>query len=188
MNNEYWLKHLRAIKDDLVNHVTDVVWIGPGETLMDRLEHIIAHACPPVKHEQTSLNLALDPGTGEPILCMVNDNIAYFTTQPLVGQTGDDWDDAPHQYNAGTPYTDGNGGKKAKWRVYEVLFDIRKFDEVMLMPYRSVDEINKGLQPWLSPKWGTKDKPIMAGMPLADFLDELTSRSVGFVFLGEYKG
>lgn len=30
--------------------------------------------------------------------------IAYFTTQPLAEAWGDDWDDAPYEHNAGTPY------------------------------------------------------------------------------------
>lgn len=38
-------------------------------------------------------------------LCYVDGNRAYFTTQPLDQQWGDDWDDAPYEHNAGTPYT-----------------------------------------------------------------------------------
>ena len=38
-------------------------------------------------------------------LCYVKDNFAYFTTQKLSDQTGDDWNDAPYEYNAGIPYS-----------------------------------------------------------------------------------
>ena len=37
-------------------------------------------------------------------LCYVEGNIAYFTTQDLDKQWGDDWDDAPYEHNAGLPY------------------------------------------------------------------------------------
>lgn len=37
-------------------------------------------------------------------LCYVYDNIAYFTTQDISKQRGDDWDDVPYEHNAGEPY------------------------------------------------------------------------------------
>lgn len=40
----------------------------------------------------------------EPRLCYVEDGFAYFTTQRLADQWGDDWNDAPYEHNAGTPY------------------------------------------------------------------------------------
>lgn len=40
----------------------------------------------------------------EPRLCYVEGDWAYFTTQPLDKQWGDDWDDAPYEHNAGEPY------------------------------------------------------------------------------------
>ena len=43
----------------------------------------------------------------EPILCYVKGPWAYFTTQPLKKQWGDDWDDAPYEHNAGEPYGPG---------------------------------------------------------------------------------
>jgi hypothetical protein len=39
-----------------------------------------------------------------PRLCYVDRPWAYFTTQPITKQWGDDWDDAPYEHNAGTPY------------------------------------------------------------------------------------
>ena len=40
----------------------------------------------------------------DPILCYVDEPWAYFTTQDLDKQWGDDWNDAPYEHNAGTPY------------------------------------------------------------------------------------
>ena len=37
-------------------------------------------------------------------LCYVDGPWAYFTTQDLKRQWGDDWNDAPYERNAGTPY------------------------------------------------------------------------------------
>ena len=39
------------------------------------------------------------------VLCYVAANVAYFTTQALADQWGDDWNDAPYEHNAGTPYS-----------------------------------------------------------------------------------
>ena len=38
-------------------------------------------------------------------LCYVDRNVCYFTSQDIREQWGDDWDDAPYEHNAGTPYT-----------------------------------------------------------------------------------
>lgn len=42
--------------------------------------------------------------TKEPILCYIDGPWAYFTTQNLHKQWGDDWDDRPYECNAGSPY------------------------------------------------------------------------------------
>ena len=39
-----------------------------------------------------------------PCLCYVDGCWAYFTTQRLDHQWGDDWNDAPYEHNAGPPY------------------------------------------------------------------------------------
>lgn len=60
-------------------------------------------------------------------LCYVHDNWAYFTTQKIENQWGDDWDDAPYEHNAEEPYewnknTDGNScvclDKKMGYKTY----------------------------------------------------------------------
>jgi hypothetical protein len=38
------------------------------------------------------------------VLCYLDENWAYFTTQDLDKQWGDDWNDAPYEHNAGPPY------------------------------------------------------------------------------------
>ena len=38
------------------------------------------------------------------VLCYVSGSWAYFTSKPLKEQWGDDWNDAPYEHNAGTPY------------------------------------------------------------------------------------
>ena len=37
-------------------------------------------------------------------LCYVQNNKAFFTTQNLEDQWGDDWDDIPYEHNSGYPY------------------------------------------------------------------------------------
>ena len=39
------------------------------------------------------------------VLCYVDGPWAWFTTQKLFDQWGDDWDDAPYECNAGDPYS-----------------------------------------------------------------------------------
>lgn len=63
----------------------------------------------------------------EPMLCYVEDHTAYFTTQELSEQWGDDWDDAPYEHNAGRPYApyverDYNDDGTPKWEIHEVMF------------------------------------------------------------------
>lgn len=41
---------------------------------------------------------------GPPVLCYVDEPWAYFTTQKLEDQWGDDWEDSPYEHNAGKPY------------------------------------------------------------------------------------
>ena len=106
---------------------------------------------------------------GGAALCYVRDGFAWFTTQPLDKQRGDDWDDAPYECNAGEPY-DPDGGDD--WRLYVVAFQSQLYE-----PYErdydngwSVDAINRGETPWLTGRW-RKDPPrIMGGCTLKDFV------------------
>lgn len=105
-------------------------------------------------------------------LCYIDkDNTAYFTTQELENQQGDDWDDAPYEHNAGTPYGPtvyhyANGEKKKdekdwnsdgtpKWELYRLKFDCWNLETPASRHYNSpysVQMINAGAVAWLSGK------------------------------------
>ena len=102
-------------------------------------------------------------------LCYIDkDNTAYFTTQDLNTQWGDDWDDRPYEHNAGIPYsplkhyhTDGSSTKvhddwnedgTPKWELYKLKFESdileKPSDYHWNSPY-SVRDINAGVVAWL---------------------------------------
>jgi len=104
------------------------------------------------------------------VLCYVRHGFAHFTTQSLDKQWGDDWNDAPYEHNAGTPYRpcwhreggkqcdceicerDWNADGTPKWKVFAVPFT-GGFDEpcdnTMNSPH-SVESINRHkAAPWL---------------------------------------
>ena len=54
-----------------------------------------------------------------PILCYVDGSRCYFTTQDLEKQWGDDWNDAPYEYNAGEPYEPIRNGES--WKIIKVI-------------------------------------------------------------------
>jgi hypothetical protein len=53
---------------------------------------------------------------------------AFFTPIPLKEQWGDDWDDAPYEYNAEVPYDDvyDKNGERKEFELIEVLFYLPK--------------------------------------------------------------
>ncbi len=91
-------------------------------------------------------------------LCYVDGNVLYFTDN-FAHQCGDDWDDAPYEHNAGTPYEWWDGWTEEENRKHGHNH-MRKFafvdgcwieqpcDRCVNSPY-SVDDINKGAVPWL---------------------------------------
>jgi hypothetical protein len=103
-------------------------------------------------------------------LCYIENNFAYFTTQDLDKQWGDDWDDAPYEHNAGTPYAphiryfaDGRTEKipeywnedgTPKWEIMKIAFYCPTAETPAQMAYGnskySVQQINKGMIPWLT--------------------------------------
>lgn len=133
-------------------------------------------------------------------LCYIRDNFAYFTTQDLDKQTGDDWDDAPYEHNAGEPYPpmlfnyvdgrkekdprDWNEDGTPKWEIYKVAYDYCGAEtpaEIAGSNSRySVDMINAKLIPWLSvvsyspppPDWQPKHthKALYAGASVEEFM------------------
>lgn len=86
---------------------------------------------------------------------------AYFTPIDLKDQWGDDWDDAPYEYNAEEPYDDYWDGNDAKHEIniYVVHFTVPKGEKTLLTPRDfcvgnygssvSVSQINSGMVAWL---------------------------------------
>lgn len=81
---------------------------------------------------------------------------AYFTTRALADQWGDDWNDAPYDCNAGTPYLwdpwhDGSQRALQRWTVFEVEFT-GPFDTPAGVAFNtpfSVQDVNSGIVAWL---------------------------------------
>ena len=99
-------------------------------------------------------------------LCYIGGGTAYFTTQELSEQWGDDWDDVPYESNAGTPYRptmflyadgrkekdprDFNEDGTPKWEIQTVRFDCYDLDAPADKGYKvNVMEINAGAVAWL---------------------------------------
>ena len=105
-------------------------------------------------------------------LCYVENQTAYFTTQPLDEQWGDDWDDAPYEHNAGTPY-EPYGGRRGDWEVYVVKFDtyFRTPREGHHNSPYSVEDINREKAiPWLrSETWDERNIKVWAGATFDEF-------------------
>lgn len=102
-------------------------------------------------------------------LCYVSGYCAYFTNKPLAEQWGDDWNDAPYEHNAGTPYEDMPGQ----------IFKVRFICDTLVTPdYEqsntpwSVEQINAGAMPWLRPSPWQKECQvfIQAGCTVEEFV------------------
>jgi hypothetical protein len=103
-------------------------------------------------------------------LCYIEKSFAYFTTQELDKQTGDDWNDSPYEHNAGEPYaprlryftadrqekveTDWNADGSPKWEIMKIAFYCPSAETPAQMAGMnsrySVKQINAGLIPWLT--------------------------------------
>ena len=114
-----------------------------------------------------------DDTTNEPVLCYVEDSWAFFTTQPLADQWGDDWNDAPYEHNAGEPYMWREGyDEAARWDIVKVAWE-GPFDTPsehhFNSPY-SVQAINGGAVAWLSAsRYSDNTKSVQAGVTLDEF-------------------
>lgn len=110
-------------------------------------------------------------------LCYVSGNILYFTDN-FEGQTGDDWDDAPYEHNAGEPYewVDEWSVEANKYRGHIRMIAF-KADEWLEYPcdghYNSpysVDDINAGAIAWIRVY---KGKPLPAGATIGEAIEWL---------------
>lgn len=124
--------------------------------------------------------VAITKQVAEAVLCYISGNEAYFTTRELSKQWGDDWNDAPYEHNAGTPYgfskSDAEKGIDP-WNVYEVYFEVdleTPCDNELNSQY-SVQDINNFAVPWLrSGKYSeSKMINIYAGTPLLYFCNRI---------------
>lgn len=117
----------------------------------------------------------------EPVLCYVCKPWAYFTTNKLEQQWGDDWDDAPYEHNAGVPYADD--GCKIIKLAYDAELETPAERAGFNSSY-SVEEINSGAVAWLvSPSWCSEDKVVIpAGTGISNFL-KLVKQAGGVVYL-----
>lgn len=116
-------------------------------------------------------------------LCYVDGSFAYFTTQDLDKQTGDDWNDAPYEHNAGTPYEPYGHAKD--WEIIKVAYDgaLETPADIAGMNSRySVDQINAGQVAWLVDRWGASKVAIQAGVTIEEFT-ALVKKAGGNVYL-----
>ena len=120
----------------------------------------------------------------------------YFTEKEISEQWGDDWDDAPYEHNAGTPYTQDYNQKELRVEngagVYppiqiETLYlEPKDWKTELITPQTgtmnsrySVEDINGGAIPWLVVKVNQKIEAIFgAGTTLEDFLTKVENLPV----------
>ncbi|MDE6946261.1 MAG: hypothetical protein K2P14_03640 [Anaeroplasmataceae bacterium] len=109
--------------------------------------------------------------------------VAYFTDN-LEKQWGDDWDDAPYEHNAETPYhewseliEDNEDVCKRKWKhhpieIKKIYFELNDYkvpcSGMNNSPY-SVQDINNGVVAWL---WNDNFK-LFAGVTMTEFIDTI---------------
>lgn len=110
-------------------------------------------------------------------LCYIDhySGTAYFTDLPVTGEGcvwGDDWDDAPYQYNAGSPYDYTDRIKFEAW-LYEPSDSNSHF---------TVARINSGSVPWLVTPNG--DEKLYAGASVEEFKD-FVRRHGGTIWIEE---
>lgn len=97
-------------------------------------------------------------------LCFIREPFAYFTSADVTEQWGDDWDDAPYEYNAGPP--DGD--------IIKLAFDIDLVTPRLSNGNAavSVKQINAGQVAWLRSDPSTEKRiEIYAGTTIEKFFD-----------------
>jgi len=86
-------------------------------------------------------------------LCYIVNNFAYFTDK-FDKVRGDDWNDAPYEHNAGSPYAEFN------ITVISFFGDFCTPDEGVCNSVYSVDDINNKKVAWLRKTDWTKEKNL----------------------------
>lgn len=108
-----------------------------------------------------------------------DENILYFSERHAKDNWGDDWDDAPYEHNAGTPYNEDYDGpelgikngrgiynpidiKEVRFELNEEIYEIRKPCYGTINSSYAVKDINNGAIAWLYIKSCIKDKESIA--------------------------
>jgi len=118
----------------------------------------------------------------------IGNDWAFFTTQDLDKQRGDDWEDVPYECNAGKPYTYAEYHEERgeePWEIFRVAFltNLSTPDEEHLNSPYSVRAINSGGVPWLRGLYGKSHWiSIMAGITFKKFA-EVIHRTGGTVYV-----
>ncbi len=121
------------------------------------------------------------------VLCYVNSPWAYFTTQPLNKQDGEDWRKVPYEHNASVPdrYNPKYDKEEAPWEIVKVAYaaDLETPGYYMTNSPWSVKQINAGAVAWLiSPSYVKNPVVIPAGTTLRDFI-KIIREAGGEVYL-----
>lgn len=124
------------------------------------------------KNEPDAMGKDSEPNKADPILCYVHDSSAYFTTQALADQSGEDWYKRPYEYNARPPWEPYEDDEF--WSIIKIHFggDYRQPCSGRASSPYSVEQINAGEVPWLDHTSLGDSEPatsIMAGTPLSEF-------------------
>lgn len=86
-------------------------------------------------------------------LCYVDGPWAWFTTQALKDQWGDDWNDRPYEHNAGSPYGPSEADKKKgkTWDLMKIAYegDFEQPSDGHTNSPWSVEDINAGAVAWI---------------------------------------
>ena len=113
-------------------------------------------------------------------LCYVEGCWAYFTTRSVTDQSGDDWNDTPYECNAGEPYEDEGTvyADNGTWEIMKVAFYgdfVPPCYDYLNSPW-SVEQINKGVTPWLvAGRFSTETKKLFAGATFDEFVEFIQS-------------
>ena len=118
-------------------------------------------------------------------LCYVDGAFAYFTSQDVKTQWGDDWNDAPYEHNAGEPYEWRKESDEKEYQIKKVAFESDMETPEQLAGCNSVysvEMINSGAVAWLaSSTWTSKKFNVMAGSTMEEF-ESIVLASGGAVY------
>jgi hypothetical protein len=121
----------------------------------------------------------------EPVLCYISEDWeAWFTTQALEDQWGDDWNDAPYECNAGLPYAWRDGDTEPEWKLTRIRVEPAEYMRIPVGmcngEYHTVEDMNKKLFPWVNGRGFV----IWAGTQLSEF-KRIIKENGGTIFIEE---